>query len=383
MTTTPFGSLFTFIRNGMNVKQDKSGDGLPITRIETISNASVNGERVGYAGLKEDDCRDWILEEGDILFSHINSVEHLGKCAVYRGVPEKLVHGMNLLCMRPDRNIIWPEYAKYLIRAPIFRSILAQSVKKAVNQASVSIGDIRKIEVKIPSLPDQHRIASILHRADVLAAKRHQALESLDEMARAVFVEMFGDPVANTPAFPRKQIKDLGQVSTGATPPSSREGMFGGNVPFVTPGDLGTAEPIRRTVTEEGARAVRTVRAGAALVCCIGTIGKIDKARERSAFNQQINAIEWNDQIDDDYGLYAVMLLKEKMVSLAASTTVPILKKSLFEQISIPSPPVALQKKFSSRIVAINELQTRGRHQAEMIDNLVSALQHRAFSGRL
>ncbi len=61
MKPVEFGTLFTFIRNGMNVKQDKSGHGLPITRIETISDATVDGTRVGFAGLAESKCRDWLL----------------------------------------------------------------------------------------------------------------------------------------------------------------------------------------------------------------------------------------------------------------------------------------------------------------------------------
>src|SRR5687768_8535827 len=132
------GELFEFIRNGMNIKQDKSGDGIPITRIETISDASVNETRVGFAGLKEDSCREWFLKQGDILFSHINSVEHVGKCAVYRGHPEKLVHGMNLLCLRSDRSKLEPEFAKYVIRGGAFRARLSNFINKAVNQASVS-----------------------------------------------------------------------------------------------------------------------------------------------------------------------------------------------------------------------------------------------------
>ncbi len=125
MMQTDFGSLFQFIRNGMNVKQDKSGDGLPITRIETISDATVDANRVGYAGLGEQDCKDWLLQQGDILFSHINSVEHIGKCAVYEGMPHQLVHGMNLLCLRCDQDNLLPQFAKYLIRGPEFRSRLS------------------------------------------------------------------------------------------------------------------------------------------------------------------------------------------------------------------------------------------------------------------
>lgn len=125
MKTVEFGEIFQFMRNGMSIKQDKSGDGLPISRIETIADSSIDPTRVGYAGLSLDACKDWLLHEGDILFSHINSVEHIGKCAVYRGVPEQLVHGMNLLCFRPDPTQVTPEFAKYLIRSPSFRDRLS------------------------------------------------------------------------------------------------------------------------------------------------------------------------------------------------------------------------------------------------------------------
>src|ERR1043166_871570 len=104
MNVVEFGTLFEFIRNGMNVRQDKSGKGLPITRIETISDATVDPSRVGYAGLTDSDVNGWLLKPGDILFSHINSVDQIGKCAVYRGLPGKLVHGMNLLCLRSNTS---------------------------------------------------------------------------------------------------------------------------------------------------------------------------------------------------------------------------------------------------------------------------------------
>ena len=88
MTEIRFGDIFEFIRNGLSVKQDKSGSGLPITRIETIWNAKIDANRVGYADIQDGESEDWLLQKGDILFSHINSVEHIGKCAIYEGAPE-------------------------------------------------------------------------------------------------------------------------------------------------------------------------------------------------------------------------------------------------------------------------------------------------------
>lgn len=198
MKVVQFGSLFKFIRNGMSIKQDKSGDGLPITRIETIADATVDASRVGYAGLKEQDCRSWLMEPGDILFSHINSVEHIGKCAVYRGSPDKLVHGMNLLCLRCDATQLIPEFAKYLIRSPNFRTRLSNFINKAVNQASVSIGNLKPIPVGIPSLSEQRRIATILDQAEAIRAKRRETLMQLDSLHSPSSLSCLG-----TPAQPR------------------------------------------------------------------------------------------------------------------------------------------------------------------------------------
>ena len=176
----------------MSVKQDKSGDGLPITRIETIADATIDSNRVGYAGVNEVNGRRWLLEPGDILFSHINSVEHVGKCAIYRGIPEKLVHGMNLLCMRCDQSQLLPEFATHLIRSPGFRARLQNFINKAVNQASVSIGNLKPIPVGIPPLAEQRRIAAILDQANALRAKRREALAQLDSLTQSIFIEMFG-----------------------------------------------------------------------------------------------------------------------------------------------------------------------------------------------
>ncbi len=384
MRAVEFGSLFEFIRNGMNIKQDKSGDGLPITRIETISNSSIDPKRVGFAGLEEADSKDWFLKHGDILFSHINSVEHIGKCAVYEGLPEKLVHGMNLLCLRPDSKQLTPEFAKYLIRGQDFRAKLGAYINKAVNQASVSIGNLKGIQVTVPELEEQRRIAAILDKADALSTKRREALAQLDRLARSIFVEMFGDPATNPKGWSVRTLKDLGKVSTGGTPPSALDDMFGGEIPFITPGDLESDKAVKRTVTLAGAQATGTVRAGAALVCCIGTVGKMGMALVRSSFNQQINAVEWYPMhIHDQYGFAVLRLFKPTIVSWASSTTIPILKKSTFEKITIPVPPIAMQEEFAKRILALRHLEKNMRSDLKVGADLFLAIQSRAFEGRL
>ncbi|WP_218972524.1 hypothetical protein, partial [Aeromonas media] len=79
----PLGDLLSVLKNGINCKQDKSGNGVKISRIESISDATFNSERVGYADLSEAEKQRYCLKKGDILFSHINSPVHVGKTAIF------------------------------------------------------------------------------------------------------------------------------------------------------------------------------------------------------------------------------------------------------------------------------------------------------------
>ena len=179
-------------------------------------------------------------------------------------------------------------------------------------------------------------------------------------------------------------LRSLGRVTTGSTPPSAKEGMFDGAIPFITPGDLESDQPIKRTVTDAGAEASRTVDAGATLVCCIGaTIGKIGKSTVRSAFNQQINAVEWGERMHAEYGCAVVRFFKPTIIAWGSSTTLPILKKSSFERVEIPVPPVTDQQEFALRIERVERVRATHRVALSTSNELFSALQVMAFQGGL
>ena len=181
------------------------------------------------------------------------------------------------------------------------------------------------------------------------------------------------------------ELQELGKISTGTTPPSKLENMFDGSIPFVTPGDLKEGWiSTKRTVTEEGAKQSRTVRQGATLVCCIGaTIGKMGKTAQVSAFNQQINAVEWNRQVSDSFGIEVLKFFKARIADQGMSTTLPILNKSSFQRLTIPVPPISDQFKFAGIIESIERNASRLNSQLAESENLFSSLQQRAFRGEL
>lgn len=211
------------IRNGLNIKQSADTKGLPITRIESISDQIINPERVGYAGIKEGEKQDWYLREGEILFSHINSEERIGNCAIYDGHPSPLVHGMNLLCFSPDTEVIEPQYLLSALRSPALKVSLKPIIKRAVNQASVSIGNLKQLRIPLPPPSEQRRIVEILDQADRLRKLRVEADKKAERILPALFIKMFGDPSTNPKGWKSAPFGTLVDIGTQLVNPNRNQ----------------------------------------------------------------------------------------------------------------------------------------------------------------
>ena len=181
-----------FIRNGLNIKNDKSKKGIPITRIETISNGIIDINKTGYANIFNDKYIDYYLRQDDILMSHINSLKHLGKVG-YCYYDMKIIHGMNLLNIRVNPNNVYPKYLYYYFKSNNFKIKLNKISKQSVNQSSFSISDLKKIRIDIIDLKKQKLIVSKLDKVVEVISIRKKQIEELNNLIKSQFVEMFGD----------------------------------------------------------------------------------------------------------------------------------------------------------------------------------------------
>lgn len=160
--------VVSLLRNGATIKQNKDREGYPITRIETIANRTVDRSRMGYAGITDlSKYEDYILQDGDILMSHINSVTHMGKSAIYeRSADENIIHGMNLLCLRPKVNIVMPYFLYRYFQMDYFYDLVLSITKKAVNQASMTIKDLGNLTLIVPDMESQMLYVDFVRQSD-------------------------------------------------------------------------------------------------------------------------------------------------------------------------------------------------------------------------
>src|SRR5690554_3922915 len=86
---------------------------------------------------------------------------------------------------------------------------------KGATVKGVTLDQLRSLEIPLPPISEQRRIALILDKADALRAKRREAIAKLDQLLQSVFLDMFGDLVTNSKGIPETSLGDLTSIRTG------------------------------------------------------------------------------------------------------------------------------------------------------------------------
>ena len=273
-----------------------------------------------------------------------------------------------------DRVIVSPLYTVFSVSDEIdcqylyyfLRSDFGKQMIKA--RASGSVRDNLKLEMlKEMTIPDiskeeQHFCAQILDRLQILIQLRKQELQKLDDLIKARFVEMFGDPRSNPFEFDQRRLKDTCKVITGNTPSRAVSEYYGDVIEWIKTDNIvsGLINPTKATefLSEKGMKVGRIVESDAILMACIAgsisSIGKVCIANRKVAFNQQINAI-----IPESYDIVFLYILfqmsKEYLVEDVNMALKGILSKSKLEEKEFIVPPMDFQKEFADFVKKVNK----------------------------
>jgi len=177
------------VSNGLSLPQSADNTGYKVTRIETISAGNIDLEKVGYVTTIQD-ISSYRLNIGDILFSNINSVAHIGK-SVYVDKHYGLYHGMNLLRFVVNTHKCDPKFLFYLINTSGIREYFRARANKAVNQASINQTELGKTFITAPTLPEQQRIADCLSSLDAVISAATQRIAALKTHKQGLMQQLF------------------------------------------------------------------------------------------------------------------------------------------------------------------------------------------------
>lgn len=183
------GELLSKIENGAVIKQNKGATGIPITRIETLSNGLFNRDKLGYADIEDSTLyANYVLENNDLLMSHINSKEFVGRTVIYKKqANECIIHGMNLLRIKTNPKLLDPEFAYYYFQTDTIKRCLYNLRKDAIGQSSIAISDIKNMVVSVPNISIQKEIAFVLRCYDRRIELNSQINQNLEAMAKQLY----------------------------------------------------------------------------------------------------------------------------------------------------------------------------------------------------
>ena len=342
---------FLEVKNGKTVEQvDKQGK-YKVSRIETIAAGVFNSEAIKWTNdsVKEED----FLQKGDILFSHINSVQHLGKTAVFN-LDEKIVHGINLLKFRPNPAILVPAYAAYIFKHSDFTNEIKAQAQKAINQASVNTSYLNELKIPLPPLSVQ---------AEIVA--ECEAIDAGTEAAQAVMLagkkeieERVREVIGNT-NYPEIKIGNLTETSSGGTPLSTnKEYYLNGTIPWINSGEVSQGEIWKADnfITQEGLEnsSAKMFPKETVLLAMYGaTAGKVGILKIEACTNQAICGILPNETFLPKFLCLQLQTMYDYLLSLRTGVARDNLSQSKIKEIKVKLPPVSEQLALVSEIEAI------------------------------
>ncbi|MEG4232707.1 restriction endonuclease subunit S [Microcoleus sp. Pol11C3] len=191
------GEVADFTNGGAWTPDEYVESGIPVVRVSDIQNETINLQQCKYL-LPESisKYKKHTLFQGDLVIATVGSHPTQPGSVVGRpGIVPQYVQGallnQNAVRIAPANNYLDKKYLAYLGKSQFFRNYIIRHARGSANQVRMSIGLLKEMEVLLPPLPIQRKIAAILSAYDRLIENNTRRIEILEEMARSIYREWF------------------------------------------------------------------------------------------------------------------------------------------------------------------------------------------------
>lgn len=285
----------------------------------------------------------------------------------------------------PDSSRAFTKYVYYALLSKV-PEFLRNAVGGA--QPNISQGIIRDTLIPLPPLPEQKRIAAILDKADSIRRKRQQAIKLADEFLRAVFLDMFGDPVTNPMGWTVSKFSELGEWKSGGTPSRTKPEYFTGDIDWYSAGELnsrylhGSVEKVSKFAVDNSS--TKIFQKGSIL------LGMYDTAAFKSsilisdaASNQACANLLPNERVNVEWLYDYIQISKENYLKLRRGVRQKNLNLGMIKDFELNLPPMEEQLKYVAFISKFNQACEKNELFKTSSENLFDSISQKAFSGEL
>ena len=334
------------------------------------------------------------FQSGDVLVAKITPCYENNKTARVKIDREHGFGSTEFHVLRPDRSKLDSAYLTYFLRQDSVREAGTRRMTGSGGQRRVPRGFLEALEIPLPPLEEQRRIAMILDQADALRRKRRETRKKLNSLRSAIFQHTFGEFTGHETRWPIDILENVVRPGTIVTYGMVQAGEeFAGGVPYVRTGDIVGGEIIASQLKRADPAIAKKfdrskVRAGDIVIsirATVGTTAMVPPLLDGANLTQGTAKIAPGPLTEP---IYLLDFLRSdgpqnwisKQVKGATFREITLTR---LREMPIQLPPIEIQQRYVRHVDEVIRSGSLQDEQLTTLDFLFASLQHRAFTGQL
>jgi len=347
------------IKNGRNQRQVENPDG----RYPIYGSGGVMGR-----------ADDYICEAETVVIGRKGSINN----PIF--VNEPFWNVDTAFGLIAKRDVLLPKYLYYFCVNFDF-----EKLNTTVTIPSLTKANLLQIEIALPTLEEQKKVVDVLDKVTNLVELRQQQLAKLDELVKARFVEMFGDPVSNSLQLPEKKLAELGEFGRGVSKhrPRNDPALLGGKYPLIQTGEVASADvyitSYQNSYSELGFQQSKLWKKGTLCITIAANIAKTAILGFDACFPDSVVGFNANEKTNEIFIHYWFSFFQAILEAQAPESAQKNINLKILGDLKVIVPDISAQTEFVSFVIQIEKTKLSIQRSLEQIETLKKALMQQYF----
>lgn len=353
-----------------------NGGKIPWVKIGDINEKylKTTHEHITQKGLENSSAK--MFDKGTILYTIFAT---LGETCILdiQATTNQAIAGIKIIDNRIER-----EYLYYFL---ISKKSYVNDIGRGVAQNNINLKILKSFEIPLLSIEQQKQISEVLGKVTDLINKRKAQLSKLDELVKARFVEMFGDPVSNEKNLPKKTLPELGEFGRGVSKhrPRNHPELLGGKYPLIQTGEIASSElyiaSYSNTYSELGFKQSKMWDKGTLCITIAANIAKTAILTFDACFPDSVVGFNANKQTNNIFIHYWFSFFQAILEAQAPESAQKNINLKVLSELKVIVPPIEEQNKFVAFVEQTDKSKLEIQKSLEKLEMLKKALMQKYF----
>lgn len=327
---------------------------------------------------QQEDKRTKIIP-GDVLLTIVGTV---GRTAVVSEQMPRFTLQRSVAVLHPNNDICLSRFLMYALRS---KRTYIEKTAKGVAQKGIYLGEVGEIDLPIPTIEQQETVVDILDKVGLLIQAYQRQLSTFDQLIKARFVEMFGDPVSNPFGLPEKKLSELGTLDRGRSQrrPRNAPELLGGPYPLIQTGEVSSAglyiTEYHNTYSETGLKQSKMWKAGTLCITIAANIAQTAIMTFDACFPDSVVGFVPYNEVNALYVHYWFGFFQKILEEQAPQVAQKNINLKILSDLNVIVPERRMLKQFEDFVSRVDKSKLSIQASLDQLETLKQSLMQQYF----